>query len=171
MIGEIRDSETSHIAVRAAITGHLVLSTIHTNDTASTISRLLDMDIEPYLISSALVGIVAQRLVKKICVECKMRYLASETEKQLLGLPLDQEVYLHRGTGCPTCGGTGYKGRTSIVEIMPVSRGIKDLIDRKAHIEEIRQRAKEEGMINLRENGVNLALRGITTVEQVIRNT
>ncbi len=171
MIGEIRDAETAQISVRAAITGHLVLSTIHTNDTASTVSRLLDMDIEPYLISSALVGIVAQRLVKKICEECKERYLASDEEKQLLSIPPDKETYLYRGTGCSTCGGTGYKGRTSIVEIMPVTRKIKELIDRKAHIEEIRNAAKEEGMISLRENGISLALKGVTTVEQVVRNT
>lgn len=171
MIGEIRDAETAQISVRAAITGHLVLSTIHTNDTASTISRLLDMDIEPYLISSALVGIVAQRLVKKICEECKRPCIATDAEKSALGLPLDQEITVYQGKGCNTCGGSGYKGRTSIVEIMPVTRAIKHIIESGGHTEDIRRKAKEEGMVSLRENGIKMALQGITSLEQVVRNT
>ncbi len=171
MIGEIRDAETAQISVRAAITGHLVLSTIHTNDTASTVSRLLDMDIEPYLISSAVVGIIAQRLVKKICTECKISYPAPENEKLILNLPLDQEFTLYKGMGCTACGNTGYKGRTSIVEIMPVSRAIKNIIDSGGHSEDIRGQARQEGMKTLKENGVKMALKGITSVEQIVRNT
>jgi len=171
MIGEIRDTETAHIAVRAAITGHLVLATIHTNDTASTVARLVDMEIEPYLISGALVGIQAQRLLKKICKECKISYLASDEEKRNMGEPLDQELILHKGAGCPVCNGTGYKGRTSVVEIMQVNLEIKELINRHATTEELRQCAGKNGMISLRQNAIELVKQGTTTYDEMLRST
>lgn len=171
MIGEIRDAETAQIAVRAAITGHLVLSTMHTNDTASTVTRLVDMGINPYLISSAVVGVIAQRLVKKICKECKISYLGELPHKKLMSFPEDQDLVLFKGEGCPACNGTGYKGRTTIVEIMPINRPIKELIDKECHVEVIRKKALDEGMIPLRKNAVELVLRGVTTIDELIRNT
>lgn len=171
MIGEIRDAETAQIAVRAAITGHLVLATIHTNDTASTVARLVDMGTEPYLISGALVGIQAQRLLKKICKECKTSYLASEEEKRVLGEPFDKDLILHKGAGCPVCNGTGYKGRTSVVEIMPVNLEIKELINRHASTEELRQCAAKNGMISLRQNAIQLVKQGVTTFDEMLRST
>ncbi|NLO76835.1 MAG: Flp pilus assembly complex ATPase component TadA [Clostridia bacterium] len=169
MIGEIRDVETVEIAVRAAITGHLVLSTIHTNDTASTVVRLIDMGIEPYLISSSVVGIIAQRLVKKICLDCKEEYYPTEDERKLLGI--DESVLLYTGRGCPTCNNTGYKGRSAIAEIMQINSEIKALIDQGKNTAEIKRAAKAQGMIDLQENCRELVLNGVTTIDEYIRNT
>ncbi|HHY06717.1 MAG TPA: Flp pilus assembly complex ATPase component TadA [Clostridia bacterium] len=169
MVGEIRDTETVQIAVRAAITGHLVLSTVHTNDTASTIIRLIDMGIEPYLISNSVVGIIAQRLVKKICPECKEKY--QSTEKERLLLEIDSSVPLYTGRGCPTCNNTGYKGRTAIAEIMEMDAKVKRLIDIGESADLIKQTAKEHGMIDLQENCRELVLNGVTTIDEYIRNT
>jgi len=169
MIGEIRDAETVEIAVRAAITGHLVLSTIHTNDTASTVVRLIDMGIEPYLISSSVVGIIAQRLVKKICLDCKEEYYPTEDERKLLGI--DESVLLYTGRGCPTCNNTGYKGRSAIAEIMQINSEIKALIDQGKNTAEIKRAAKAQGMIDLQENCRELVLNGVTTIDEYIRNT
>lgn len=169
MIGEIRDVETAQIAVRAAITGHLVLSTIHTNDSASTISRLVDMGIEPYLVSSSVVGIVSQRLVRKICNNCKKSYKPDLTELSLLKLRDSQQ--LHKGAGCSACNGTGYKGRTAIHEIMPVGRDIRELIDRRATIDQLRHMETKTGTMTLRESCTRLVLSGVTTVEELVRMT
>jgi type IV pilus assembly protein PilB len=169
MIGEIRDTETVQIAVRAAITGHLVLSTIHTNDTASTVVRLIDMGVEPYLISNSVVGIIAQRLVKKICSECKEKYKPTEKERILLGI--DVSVPLYSGRGCPTCNNTGYKGRTAIAEIMEIDTKIKRLIDAGESADVIKEAAREQGMIDLQENCKDLVLNGVTTIDEYIRNT
>ena len=169
MIGEIRDAETVEIAVRAAITGHLVLSTIHTNDTASTVVRLIDMGVEPYLISSSVVGIIAQRLVKKICPDCKEEYIPTADERKLLGI--DETVTLYCGRGCPTCNNTGYKGRSAIAEIMQINSEIKTLIDEGKNTGEIKRAAKEQGMIDLQENCRELVLNGVTTIDEYIRNT
>ena len=171
MIGEMRDAETAQIAVRAAITGHLVLSTIHTNDTASTITRLMDMGLEPYLVSSSVSGIVAQRLVKRVCENCKTEYIPEEKEKNLLGLNQDQVITLVRGKGCSICNKTGYKGRIAIHEVMEMTKEINYLIDNKSSVEKIREKAMEQGMITLQENCKQLVLNGITTIEEMKRVT
>jgi type IV pilus assembly protein PilB len=170
MIGEIRDNETVEIAVRAAITGHLVLSTVHTNDTASTITRLTDMGVEPYLISSSLVGIIAQRLVKKICPDCREKYLANESERQLLRVN-EEELYIYKGAGCPNCNNSGYRGRTTIAEVMEINIPIKRLISEGKSIEDIKNTAIENGMVTLQQSCKDLVLDGITTIDEYIRNT
>lgn len=169
MIGEIRDVETAQIAVRAAITGHLVLSTIHTNDSVSTISRLMDMEIEPYMVSSSVVGIIAQRLVKKVCKDCRVPYEPSEKERALLDLP--QGALLYKGKGCEACGNTGYKGRTAIHEILPMRSQIKDMIDSGEAIGDIKHKALELGMATLRESCRQLVLDGVTSVEELLHMT
>lgn len=169
MIGEIRDTETAQIAVRAAITGHLVLSTVHTNDTTSTIARLIDMGVEPYLISSSVVGIIAQRLVKKICNNCKEAYCPSTEEIQLLDL--SHKTKLYKGNGCNACNQTGYRGRTSIHEIMPITKDIKKLIDEHKNTEDLRKMAVDHGMTTLRQSCRELVIHGITTVEELLRMT
>ncbi|MDF2546500.1 MAG: type secretion system protein GspE [Anaerosolibacter sp.] len=169
MIGEIRDGETAQIAIRAAITGHLVLSTLHTNDTASTVARLVDMGIEPYLISSSVVGIVAQRLVKKICDNCKVSYRPDNGEIQLLQIRPD--VLLHKGQGCNVCNHTGYKGRTAIHEVMPMTKAVKQLIDSRQNTESLRAAAVEQGMKTLRQSCRQLVLQGVTTSDELLRMT
>jgi len=167
MIGEIRDTETAEIAVRASITGHLVLSTMHTNDTASTVSRLIDMGIEPYLVSSSVVGIIAQRLVKRICEGCKTDYKPTPEEKEMLGL--DKDITLHKGTGCSACGGTGYKGRIAVHEIMTITKELRALINKGASVDEIREAAEKQGMLTLQENCRQLIVDGISTIEEMLR--
>ena len=168
MVGEIRDSETAEIAVRAAITGHLVLSTLHTNDSASSVVRLIDMGIEPYLVSSAVIGVISQRLVKELCPDCKVPYEASYSEKSLLGLDTNENITLYRPKGCNKCN-NGYKGRRAVHEIMIVNESIRQLIDDGANIDELRIAAEKQGMISLLKDSVNLALNGQTTVEEVLR--
>ena len=168
MVGEIRDSETAEIAVRAAITGHLVLSTLHTNDSASSVVRLIDMGIEPYLVSSAVIGVISQRLVKELCPNCKIPYEASYSEKSLLGLDTNENITLYRPKGCNKCN-NGYKGRRAVHEVMIVNESIRQLIDNGASIDELRIAAEKQGMISLLEDSVNLALNGRTTVEEVLR--
>lgn len=168
MIGEIRDSETAEIAVRASITGHLVLSTLHTNDTASTIARLIDMGIEPYLVSTSVIGIISQRLVKKLCPSCKTHYEPSPQEKRILGLNPDESIVLYRATGCNKCI-KGYRGRIAIHEIMDIDKDIRRLIDNRATTDELKEASIKNGMKTLFDNVVNLALKGITSVEEVFR--
>ncbi len=169
MIGEIRDSETAKIAVRAAITGHLVLSTMHTNDTAATVARLTDMGIEPYLVSSSVVGVVAQRLVRKICKDCKEKYSPNEIEKKALGVSGNIEIY--RGRGCVQCNNTGYKGRIAIHEVMPIVKELRMQIDRSERVDILRQTARKHGTSNLRDNCRELVLEGISTIEELFRVT
>lgn len=169
MVGEIRDAETAQIATRAAITGHLVLSTLHTNDTASTISRLIDMGIESYMVSSSVVGIIAQRLVKRICPKCKEAYEASSEE---LGfLHRDEKTTLYKGKGCNACSGTGYSGRIAIHEVMVMDREIRNMIDKGNSIDEIKDKAISKGLSTLNESCKELVLSGITTMEQLIKIT
>ncbi|AFS77797.1 type II secretion pathway protein E [Gottschalkia acidurici 9a] len=168
MIGEIRDEETAQIAIRAAITGHLVLSTMHTNDTSSTVARLIDIGIDSYLVSSSLKGVVAQRLVKRICQNCKISYKANMEEKKILSIDEDEDIIIHKGRGCNTCNSTGYKGRIAIHEILIVDSEIKKLIDKNATTDEIREESRKQGMKSLRDSCVQLVLKGITTVEEVI---
>ncbi len=169
MIGEIRDNETAEIAVRAAITGHLVLSTMHTNDSASTVSRLIDMGIEPFLVSSSVVGVVAQRLVKKICTNCKIEYKPGLIENSLLGLKSNEKLY--KGRGCSLCNNTGYKGRTAIHEIMLMTKEIRELVEQGRSIDEIRRISKKQGTLTLRESCSQLVRNGITTTEEMLKVT
>ncbi len=168
MVGEIRDGETAQIAIRAAITGHLVLSTIHTNDTASTIARLVNMGSEPYLLSSSLTGIVAQRLVKRICDNCKTSHNIDERDARRLGTGM---IQVHTGEGCNLCNHTGYRGRTAIYEILPVTRKIRELIDAGVGTESIKDQAIQEGMTTLHKSCLELVLNGTTTVEELYRMT
>lgn len=169
MVGEIRDMETAQIAVRAAITGHLVLSTVHTNDTVSTIARMMDMGIEPYMLSSSLVGVVAQRLVKVICTHCKEAYPSTDVESRLMDIPANTTLY--RGLGCNACNHTGYRGRTAIQEVLPITKAIKALIDSKQTTDALRTVAISEGMTTLRQSCLEHVLNGITTPEEMIRLT
>ena len=167
MLGEIRDGETAQIAVRAAITGHVVLSTLHTNDSVSTIARLVDMGIETYMVSSAVVGIIAQRLIKKICPRCKEYYIPSMEEMILLGM--ESPNYLCRGKGCNFCGGSGYAGRTAIHEILVVDREIRNMVNKGEEADKIKNAAKIKGMSTLSGSAKQLVLSGVTTVEQMVR--
>ncbi|WP_054199957.1 GspE/PulE family protein [Clostridium baratii] len=171
MVGEIRDEETTTMAMRSAITGHTVLSTLHTNDAASTIIRLLDMEIPPYLICSSLTGVVAQRLSRKLCDNCKEEYLASSYEKELLGVSNKEEVKLYKAVGCSKCSESGYKGRTGIFEIMVISQKIKEMIYKRENISDIRRQAIKEGMRTLFESGRNLVLDGKTSINELMRIT
>ena len=167
MIGEIRDEETAEIAVRAAITGHLVLSTLHTNDAPSTITRLVDMGIAPYLVATSLTGVIAQRLVKRVCPHCKVAYEASEQERQYLKEELASSLTLHRGTGCGQCNQTGYLGRTGVYEIMELTREHLDAIHQSNDSNLITDIAVKNGMITLAQSCKELVLSGVTTVGEM----
>lgn len=172
MIGEIRDFETAEIAVQSALTGHLVLSTLHTNDAPSSLVRLADMGVDAFLISSSVEGVIAQRLVRVICPHCKEAYSASEDELLELKLPQNQERVLYRGKGCPFCKGSGYKGRLGIFEVLIVDTELKEMILRKAIQREIEEYARlKQGMISMREDGIAKVMAGITTVEELNRVT
>lgn len=169
MVGEIRDGETAEIAVRASITGHLVLSTLHTNDAPSTIFRLIDMGIEPFLVASSIEGIIAQRLVKKICPKCKQEYEATEHEKRLLNHPIDESLKLYRGVGCNQCNKTGYKGRTGIYEIMEISREIRQAIIKGTTVGELEELCAKNEMKTLRKYCIELVVNGTTTLDELIK--
>ena len=169
MIGEIRDGETAQIAIRASITGHLVLSTIHTNDSASTVARLVDMGVESYLVASSLVGVIAQRLVRNICPRCKVTYRPSHSE--MLLLKMKEPTPLHKGVGCPYCNFTGYKGRSGIHEILVITREIRDLINRGASADQLQQMALRQGTVSLRDSCIDLVLHGMTTVDELLKVT
>ncbi|MBP2682038.1 MAG: type secretion system protein GspE [Deltaproteobacteria bacterium] len=167
MVGEMRDLETTSVAVQAALTGHLVLSTIHTNSCVATITRLRDLGVPSYLIASTIVGIVAQRLVRTICGRCKGT--AVPTERDILRLGLASDIPVYRGAGCNACGGTGYKGRTGIYEILTFTRPIRELISSNATENEIRQMAISRGMVTLGRTALEKVIAGITTVDEVYR--
>jgi len=167
LVGEIRDGETAEIAMRAAITGHLVFSTIHTNDAVSSINRLIDMGLEPYMVSSALVGVVSQRLVRRICTSCRVAYEPEEYEIEKLHLEPGQKLY--RGEGCTDCNGSGYKGRIAIHEIVVMTKGIKMLLEKRASEEEMRQLAVKEGTQMLADSAAALVLEGISTIDEMNR--
>lgn len=171
MVGEIRDSETAEIAVRAAITGHVVLSTLHTNDTVSTISRLEDMGIEPFLVSSSVVGIIAQRLVKKICLKCKTTHEATPDELKALGMEGYGSLTVSHGPGCNSCNHTGYSGRTAIHEVLVLDRDLRNMIAEKASIDDIRTKAIAKGLSLLNDTCKELVLSGVTSVEEMVRMT
>lgn len=167
MIGEIRDEETAQIATRAAITGHLVLSTLHTNDAPATITRLIDMGVEPYLVASSITGVIAQRLVKKICPHCKMPYEASELEKHFLCVDINQPLTLYKGVGCGHCQQTGYIGRTGIYEVMEITKEHREAISKNEGLSTIRQLSEKQGMTLLADECRDLVLNGITTIEEL----
>ena len=167
MVGEMRDLETTTIAVQAALTGHLVLSTIHTNSSVATITRLRDLGVPSYLIASTISGIVAQRLVRKICPKCRVK--TDPTERDILRLGISANVPVYRGAGCPECGGTGYKGRTGIYEILTFTQPIRDLIANNATENEIRQAAISRGMVTLGRSALEKVTSGITTTDEVYR--
>lgn len=168
MLGEIRDGETAKMAVRAAITGHLVFSTLHTNDTASSITRLVDMGIEPYLVSSAVIGIISQRLIKKLCPFCKIPYETSYREKKILGLDTEKDVVFYKPNMCNLCN-KGYKGRTAVHEVMPIDEDIKRGIDRRESADYIKNLAIEKGMKTLFQNAVRLVESGTITMEEALK--
>ncbi|MBD5136325.1 MAG: Flp pilus assembly complex ATPase component TadA [Lachnospiraceae bacterium] len=170
MIGEIRDGETAGIAVKAAITGHLVVSTLHTNGTASTITRLADMGIEPYMIGDSLVGVIAQRLVRRLCPDCKRPVQATEEEKRLLGVREDQPITIYEpGNECQTCGGVGYFGRIGVYEIMPVNNELRIKIAAGARADELKAQAVSDGMHTLKDGGIRLCLEGVTSFKEALK--
>lgn len=173
MIGEIRDLETAEIAIQASLTGHLVLSTLHTNDAPSAITRLVDMGIEPYLLSSCVVGVMAQRLVRKICPDCKVQYQPTERELESMGIERDdlKDGHLFRGAGCQSCYGSGYKGRHGLYELLMVNNAIKRQIVKSPDAVELRNIALEAGMVSLLSHGAELVRQGITTAAEVLRST
>lgn len=177
MIGEIRDKETAEIASHAALTGHLVFATLHTNDAPSTVTRLVHLGVEPFLISSSLNLVVAQRLMRVNCSHCKEDYTLEAKELQRLEVPKDQietlpkVLKVYRGKGCSHCADTGYKGRIGIHELMPISESLREAISRKANALEIKEIAKKEGMITLRHAGLRKVVRGLTSIEEMLRVT
>jgi general secretion pathway protein E len=171
LIGEIRDLETAEIAIQAALTGHLVFSTLHTNDAPGAITRLQDMGVEPYLLSSVLEGVLAQRLVRRICSACKELFVSPPADLQALGVDADPRTPLYRGRGCEECRGTGYRGRTGIYELFEITEEVRSLTLRRASTREIRRHAIENGMVTLRLDGWLKAREGVTTVEEVLRVT
>lgn len=170
-VGEIRDGETADIAMRAAITGHVVISTIHTNDATGTIDRLVDIGVEPYLIAGALKGVISQRLVRRICPDCKEEYTPSEEELVNLGLDPMGEYKFFRGRGCPECYNTGYRGRIAVFEMLPITPAIREQILKGSSREAIREELakKDSGFISLHENALRLVGEGITSVDEVLR--
>ncbi|MHB1115209.1 type II secretion system ATPase GspE [Sideroxydans sp.] len=170
MIGEIRDLETAQTAVQSSLTGHLVLATLHTNDTVSAVTRLTDMGVEPFLLSSSIVGVLAQRLVRRLCPECRVAYAPDEVEIELLA-GLGKPDVLYRPTGCSRCNDTGYRGRTGIYELLEVDEGLRSMIHARESEQHLREYAVQQGMKNLREDGLRWVMSGDTSMEEVIRVT
>ncbi len=169
MIGEMRDSETADIGIRAAITGHLVLSTLHTNDAASTIVRLVDMGVAPYMVATSLIGVIAQRLVKVLCPKCKKQRMSTEEENGLM--KIDMSVPVYEACGCAECNNTGYRGRTAIHEIIHCTSGISTIVARNGSKEEIEEQAKKNGTKLLRDNVSELVQKGVTSMDELVRVT
>jgi general secretion pathway protein E len=172
MIGEIRDLETADVAVHAALTGHLVFSTLHTNDAPGALTRLLDMGVEPFLVASVLQGVLAQRLVRRICSACRVPYDPGPKELRTLGIDaVPSGATLFRGEGCSVCRGTGYRSRTGVYEFLPMSEELRSLTLRKGSGQELRQRAIAAGMTTLRQDGWAKCCQGLTTIDEVLRVT
>ena len=173
MVGEIRDLETAEISIRASLTGHLVLSTLHTNDASGSLNRLIDMGVEPFLVASAILGAMAQRLVRVICPECKAPVKVSDRLFAELGLSREKagKVQFYRGRGCKRCKGSGYFGRTCITELLVNSEPIRELIVNKSATSAIKTKGQSLGMRTLREDGISKAMRGITSLQEVLRVT
>ncbi len=173
MVGEIRDMETAQIAIQSALTGHLIFSTLHTNDAASAVTRLVDMGIKPYLVSSTVQGVLAQRLVRTICPSCRVAYKPSEEEQRILSLDGQgaKAIELYKGKGCADCSATGFKGRTGILELLVITDEIREMILNNASSAEISQKARETGMRTLKDDGIEKVKRGYTTISEVLRVT
>lgn len=171
MVGEIRDKETAEIAIRAALTGHLVLSTLHTNDAAGAVTRLVDMGIEPFLVASSVLGAMGQRLVRKICPDCREAYVpeADSPECLLASETADQCATLYHGAGCMHCGNTGYRGRMSVHEVMPMTNHLRELVTHRVSASELAKVAAAEGMKSMYQDGMEKVRQGLTTVEEVLR--
>lgn len=169
MIGEMRDQETSEIAIRAAITGHLVLSTLHTNDAASTITRLVDMGVAPYMVATSLIGVVAQRLVKKLCPACKKKRLSTPEENELMGIDKNVPIEVYDAVGCKECSDTGYRGRTAIHEILLATNEMSSIIAKGAKSDEIAELARKQGTKLLRDNVSDLVQQGVSTMDELVR--
>ena len=182
LVGEIRDEETASIAVNSSLTGHLVLSTLHTNDAATTLPRLIDMGIEPFLVASTVNVAMAQRLVRKICIKCRLSYTLSDKEKEVInaepglkeafdkmGYAKLERVRLYRGRGCKVCNNTGYRGRLGIYEVLEMKENVKQLIMKRASSDELTAAARENGMSTMLEDGIGKCLNGLTTFEEIIR--
>jgi general secretion pathway protein E len=168
MIGEIRDLETAQIAVQASLTGHLVLATLHTNDAAGAVTRLVDMGVEPFLLASSLLGVLAQRLVRRLCPECRQPYVPNTTELSLLNLqPAPKELYA--ASSCPACNMTGYRGRTGIYELLTVDENLRRMIHDSASEQSFREYCLTHGMTPLRQDGMRWVAAGDTTLEEVLR--
>lgn len=173
MVGEMRDLETAQIAIQASLTGHLVMTTLHTNDAPGAVTRMIDMGVEPFLISSTLTAVLAQRLVRTICKKCRTPFEPTENQLSLMNLSphdLGDKVF-HYGRGCAACNDTGYRGRKGIFELLVVSEPIRALINEKAPTVVIRQKAVELGMVTLREDGLRGIFDGETTIEEVLKYT
>jgi type IV pilus assembly protein PilB len=173
LVGEIRDFETAEIAIKAALTGHMVLSTLHTNDAPSTISRLINMGIEPFLVATSVNLIQAQRLIRRVCKDCKTEHHVPQEALVEVGFTPEEaaELKTYKGAGCETCNGTGYKGRVGLYEVMEITEELRELVLINASALDIRRRAIEDGMITLRESGLHKVRQGITTIEEVVRET
>ncbi len=172
MVGEIRDEETAHLALEASLTGHLVFATLHTNSATGSLTRLLDMGCEPYLVSSAIIGVLAQRLVRRICPNCKTAAVANPTERKLLDVPQEREsVDIYRGAGCSRCNRAGYYDRIGVYEYVPFDTGLSELVMAKASTEVLRAYAAEHGAITLKRDAMQKVLAGLTTLEEAMRVT
>lgn len=171
MVGEVRDAETAKIAIEAAMTGHLVLTTLHTNTASSTLARLAEMGVEPFLLASSVLGIVAQRLVRRLCADCKEPYEPTQALFEKLGLKADPEnpLVLFKPKGCPACGGTGYRGRLALQEVLFMSTSIKDMVTSKVNTDQIQEAAVNDGMVTLREDGIRKVVLGLTSIEEAMR--
>jgi type IV pilus assembly protein PilB len=169
MIGEIRDQETAEIAVKASITGHLVVSTLHTNSASSSITRLIDMGIEPFMIGASIVGVIAQRLVRKLCPKCKEAHSVGELDRHILGLSSEENATIYKPVGCHLCNNTGYKGRIGVYEIIVITQGMRLLINKGASADEIKEQAIKDGMFTLKSNAARLVLKGTTSIDEMIR--
>ncbi|MEI8175802.1 MAG: ATPase, T2SS/T4P/T4SS family [Candidatus Omnitrophota bacterium] len=169
MVGEVRDKETAEVGIQAALTGHLVMSTLHTNDACGALARLIDMGIEPFLISTSVIGVISQRLVRMICKQCKESYPVPAPVLSALGIQGQGAGVLYRGKGCDACKQTGYRGRTAVYELLTINEAIRTLIAEKVSSTTIKQEAIKSGLVPLRENGLRKALRGVTTMEEILR--
>ena len=169
MIGEMRDTETADIGIRAAITGHLVLSTLHTNDAASTVVRLVDMGVAPYMVATSIIGVIAQRLLKVLCPSCKKPRMSTPEENELMGI--DHSIQIYEPGGCPSCNNTGYRGRTAIHEIIHCTAKVSSIIAANGSKEEIEKAAKENGTKLLRDNASELVQAGETSIDELVRTT
>ncbi|MGH9804349.1 MAG: GspE/PulE family protein, partial [Candidatus Acidiferrales bacterium] len=170
LVGETRDLETGKIAVEAALTGHMVFTTLHTNDAAGTFVRLDEMGIEPFLVSSSTIGIIAQRLARRLCQKCRESYTVDAETLKYLGQPVPEQLpTFYKPKGCDACSGNGYKGRVGLYEVMRMTQPIRQLVIRKANTDEIRESARQQGMLSLKDYGMMLLREGLTSVDEVVQ--